>query len=117
LTRAAGTRKIGAWHGPRAPPSAARVPTSSTGAAAAREVRRRRPKVDVTQIAFKDGKLVFSTRTEREGEKAAATFEGQVKGDAVEGEASWEYQGMQGSFRFAGKRRATGPGPPKAKPG
>jgi acetyl esterase/lipase len=71
---------------------------------------------EVTRIEFKDGKLVFATRTEREGEKAAATFEGKVKGDALEGEARWEYQGMQGSFRFEAKRQATGQGPPKAGP-
>jgi hypothetical protein len=74
-------------------------------------------KFDVTKIEFKGGKLVFATRTERDGEKATATFEGKVKGDAIEGEASWEYQGMQGSFRFEGKRQAAGQGPPKAKPG
>jgi acetyl esterase/lipase len=73
-------------------------------------------KFDVTKIEFKGGRLVFSTRTERDGEKATATFEGKVTGGAIEGEAGWEYQGMRGSFRFEGKRQAAGQGPPKARP-
>lgn len=66
-------------------------------------------KFDVTKIEFKDGKLTFTTRTERDGEKATATFQGKVNRDAIEGEASWEYQGMQGSFNFEGKRQAAEP--------
>ncbi|HJT77380.1 MAG TPA: alpha/beta hydrolase domain-containing protein, partial [Gemmataceae bacterium] len=66
-------------------------------------------KFDVPKIEYKDGKLTFITRTERDGEKATATFEGKMKGDAIEGEASWEYQGMSGSFPFTGKREAEKP--------
>src|SRR5262249_60666955 len=66
-------------------------------------------KFDVTKIEYKDGKLTFTTRTERDGEKATAMFEGKIKGDAIEGEASWEYQGMSGSFPFTGKREAERP--------
>jgi acetyl esterase/lipase len=66
-------------------------------------------KVDVTKIELKDGKLTFSTRSEREGEPATATFDGKVKGDAIEGDARWEYQGMSGSFPFTGKREAARP--------
>jgi hypothetical protein len=66
-------------------------------------------KFDVTKIEYKDGKLTFTTRTERDGDKATATFEGKIKGDAIEGEASWEYQGMSGSFPFTGKREAEKP--------
>ena len=66
-------------------------------------------KFDVTKIEYKDGKLTFTTRTERDGEKATATFEGQVKRDAIEGEGRWEYQGMSGSFPFTGKRPAEKP--------
>jgi hypothetical protein len=63
-------------------------------------------KFDVTKVEFKDGKLTFTTRTQREGEPATAAFEGKVKGDAIEGEATWEYNGMMGSFPFDGKRQA-----------
>src|SRR5262249_48678015 len=66
-------------------------------------------KFDVTKIEHKDGKLTFTTRTERDGDKATATFEGKIKGDAIEGEASWEYQGMSGSFPFTGRREAEKP--------
>jgi hypothetical protein len=69
-------------------------------------------KLDVTKIEYKDGKLTFTTRTEREGDKATATFEGKVKGDAIEGEAGWEYQVMSGSFPFTGKREG---GQPRAE--
>ena len=73
-------------------------------------------KFDITKIEYKDGKLTFTTRTERDGDKATATFEGKVKGDAIEGEGEWEYQGMSGSFSFTGKREAEKPraGPPAA---
>jgi hypothetical protein len=66
-------------------------------------------KFDITKIEYKDGKLTFTTQTERDGEKSTATFEGKVKGDAIEGEASWEHQGMSGSFNFEGKRQAAKP--------
>lgn len=66
-------------------------------------------KFDVTKIEYKDGKLTFTTRTERDGEKATATFEGKVKREGIEGEGQWEYQGMSGSFAFTGKRQAEKP--------
>jgi hypothetical protein len=66
-------------------------------------------KFNVTDIQFKDGKLTFSARTEREGEAATATYEGKVKGDAIAGSANWMYQGMSGSFGFGGKREAARP--------
>ena len=66
-------------------------------------------KYEVTKIGFTDGKLVFATETKREGEKTTATFEGKVEGDAINGEASWEYQGNSGSFPFSGKREAVKP--------
>jgi acetyl esterase/lipase len=67
-------------------------------------------KIDVTRVEFKDGKLTVATRTERDGEPATATFEGEVKGDAIKGSADWKYQGMSGSFAFEGKREPARPG-------
>jgi len=66
-------------------------------------------KFDVTKIAFKDGKLTFSTRTERDGEPSTATWECKVKGDAIEGWADYMYQGGSGSLSFKGKRLAAQP--------
>jgi hypothetical protein len=63
-------------------------------------------KFEVTKVESKDGTLTFSTRTERDGEPATATFEGKVKGDAIEGSADWTFGGMSGSFPFEGKREA-----------
>jgi hypothetical protein len=63
-------------------------------------------KFTVTKIAFKAGTLTFTTETKRDDATATATFEGKIKGDAIEGDASWEYQGMSGSFPFTGKREA-----------
>ncbi len=60
-------------------------------------------KFSVTKIEFKAGTLTFATETKRDDVTATATFEGRVKGDVIEGEVSWEYQGMSGSFPFAGK--------------
>jgi hypothetical protein len=72
-------------------------------------------KFDVTRIEFKGGRLVFSTRTERDGEKATATFEGKVTGGAVEGEAGWEYQGMRAPSASRGSARP--PGRARRRPG
>ncbi len=66
-------------------------------------------KFGVTKVEFKDGKLVFSTETKRDGEKSTATFEGKIEDGVISGEASWEYQGMTGSFPFTGKREAVKP--------
>src|SRR5262249_54073838 len=66
-------------------------------------------KFEVTKIGFRDGQLTFSARTERDGEPATVTFEGKIKGDAIEGSADWMYQGMSGSFSFEGKREAAKP--------
>jgi hypothetical protein len=66
-------------------------------------------KFEVTKIAFKDGKLTFSTRTVTDGEPSTATWEGRVKGDAIKGEASYEYQGGSGSLGFEGKREPAQP--------
>src|SRR5258708_7033919 len=66
-------------------------------------------KFDVTKIEFKDGILTFSTRTERDREPTTATWGCKVKGDAIKGEASYEYQGGSGSFGFEGRRQAAHP--------
>jgi hypothetical protein len=66
-------------------------------------------KFNITDIQFKDGKLTFSTRTERDGEPSTATWEGKVKGDAIEGSADYMYQGGSGSLSFKGKRQAARP--------
>ncbi|HWE35461.1 MAG TPA: hypothetical protein VG406_02735 [Isosphaeraceae bacterium] len=65
--------------------------------------------LEVEEVKFKDGKLTVSTRTENDGEPATALFEGKVKGDAIEGEARWEYKGGSGSFFFDGKREVAKP--------
>jgi hypothetical protein len=61
--------------------------------------------LEVKELKFKDGTLTVATRTDHDGEPATATFEGKVKGDAIAGEARWEYNGMSGSFPFDGKRQ------------
>jgi hypothetical protein len=66
-------------------------------------------KSDVTKIAFEDGILTFSTLSLRDGEPTTATWECKVKGDAIKGEVSYEYQGGSGSFGFEGKRQAAQP--------
>jgi hypothetical protein len=66
-------------------------------------------KFGATKIEFKAGILTFATETRRDGATATATFQGKVKGDAVEGEVSWEYQGLSGSFPFTGRREAEKP--------
>jgi hypothetical protein len=66
-------------------------------------------KHEVKGVKYQGGKLTVSTRTEHEGEPATATFEGEVKADAIDGEGRWEYQGMTGSFPFQGKREAAKP--------
>jgi acetyl esterase/lipase len=63
----------------------------------------------VKDVRFKDGKLRFRRDGQYNGAPASATFEGQVKGDAIEGQGRWEYQGMSGSFPFAGEREAVVP--------
>jgi acetyl esterase/lipase len=65
-------------------------------------------KLEVTKIDFKDGRLSFATRTHVDGELAIGTWEGKVRGDALDGEAGWEFQGGSGTFRFEGKRQAHG---------
>jgi dienelactone hydrolase len=62
-------------------------------------------KLEVTRIGFKDGKLSFVTRTQREGDLATGTWEGKIRGNALEGEAGWEFQGGSGTFRFEGKKQ------------
>jgi len=66
-------------------------------------------KSTVKDLRFKDGKLSFRREGQYNGAPASATFEGRVKGDTIEGEGRWEYQGMSGSFPFAGKREAVAP--------
>jgi hypothetical protein len=66
-------------------------------------------KFEITKVEFNDGTLVFSTRTERDGQPTTATFEGRVKGDAMEGSADWKFGEMNGSFPFEGKREAEKP--------
>jgi acetyl esterase/lipase len=66
-------------------------------------------KSPVKDLRFKDGQLSFRRDGQHNGTPASATFEGRVKGDAIEGEGRWEYQGMSGSFPFTGKREAAEP--------
>jgi hypothetical protein len=63
----------------------------------------------VKDLKFKDGKLSFKREGEYNGEPFSVTFEGKVKGDSIEGEGKWEYQGMSGTFTFEGKREAAKP--------
>jgi acetyl esterase/lipase len=66
-------------------------------------------KSTVNDLRFQDGKLSFRREGQYNGAPASATFEGQVKGDVIEGECRWEYRGMSGSFPFTGKREAAAP--------
>jgi hypothetical protein len=63
-------------------------------------------KFEVEEVTFKDGKVTFSTRTERAGVPATATFKGEVKGDTIAGSADWTFGGMSGTFDFEGKQEA-----------
>lgn len=66
-------------------------------------------KLTAKDVQFSDGKLRFKIDTEHEGEKASVKFEGKVKGDTIEGEGKWEFQGMTGDFPFMGKRKEAKP--------
>jgi hypothetical protein len=63
-------------------------------------------KSTVKDLQFKDGKLRFRWEGEYNGEAVSVTYEGQLKGDNIEVEGRWMYQGMSGSFPFTGKRGA-----------
>lgn len=58
----------------------------------------------VKEVSYKDGELRVKVETKYNGETAATTYAGKPNGDSLKGEATWEYQGMSGSFTFAGKR-------------
>ncbi len=62
-------------------------------------------KLTAKNVQLKDGKLHFKIDTEHEGEKVSLTYEAKVKGDAIEGEGKWEFQGMSGEFPFTGQRK------------
>ena len=66
-------------------------------------------KATIKDLRFTDGKLSFKLESEYNGEAVSTKFEGKVKGDAIEGEGQWEYQGMSGSFPFEGKREVAKP--------
>ncbi len=66
-------------------------------------------KLDAKDIRFKDGKLSFTIEVQVGGDTATVAFKGEVKGDAIEGEGDWEYQGMTGTFPFDGKHEAAKP--------
>jgi hypothetical protein len=64
-------------------------------------------KLTAKDLRFKDGKLSFTIESEYNGEPASTEFEGKVTGDSIEGECSWKYQEMTGTFAFTGKRKET----------
>lgn len=66
-------------------------------------------KFDVTKVEIKDGKLHLTIERMKDGEKATTTFEGEIKGDVIDGEGNWTYQENTGSFQFTGKREAMKP--------
>src|SRR3954453_10607621 len=51
-------------------------------------------KFEVEGVTFKDGELTVSTRTERDGMPATASFKGEVEGDTIKGSAGWTFGGM-----------------------
>jgi hypothetical protein len=63
-------------------------------------------KMKVKEIQFKDGELRFKVEGEYNGEAVAVTYKGKPTGDSIKGEGQWEYQGMNGTFEFEGKREA-----------
>jgi hypothetical protein len=68
-------------------------------------------KDEVKEITYKDGKLILAVRSEHNGEPVSVIYEANVKGESMEGDARWEYQGMSGSFPFEAKRQAAEPAP------
>ena len=63
----------------------------------------------VKEVRFKDGELRVKVESRHDGEPATVTYTGKPNGDALKGEAAWEYQGMNGTFLFEGKRQAAEP--------
>ena len=63
----------------------------------------------VKEVRFKDGELRVKVETRHNDEPATVTYTGKPDGDALKGEAAWEYQGMNGTFPFEGKREAAKP--------
>jgi hypothetical protein len=64
-------------------------------------------KMEVKEIQLKDGELRFKVEGEYNGEAVSVTYKGKPSGDSIKGEGQWEYQGMNGTFEFEGKREAT----------
>lgn len=64
-------------------------------------------KMKVKEIQFKDGELRFKVEGEYNGDPVSVIFKGKPSGHSIKGEAEWEYQGMNGTYEFEGKREAT----------
>jgi acetyl esterase/lipase len=58
----------------------------------------------VKEVRYKAGELQVKVETKYNGETATTTYTGKSAGDALKGDAQWEYQGMSGTFPFQGKR-------------
>jgi hypothetical protein len=60
----------------------------------------------VKEVRYKDGKLTVKVESKYNDEPVVVTYEGKPDGDSMKGDATWEYQGMSGSFPFEAKRQA-----------
>ncbi|MFO0959116.1 MAG: hypothetical protein U0800_17090 [Isosphaeraceae bacterium] len=60
-------------------------------------------------VKFEKGKLRFTIVGEYMDEPTYSTFEGEVEGDAIEGDMEWKYREREASFPFRGKRQAASP--------
>jgi hypothetical protein len=68
----------------------------------------------VKEVRYKDGEVSVKVESQYNGEPVSVTYKAKRDGEALKGEAAWEYQGMTGTFPFEGRRQAARPEGQKA---
>ncbi len=109
-TRAADLSEVvGTWtltYSPGDGDHEATLTVSKEGAGLKGSFRDGERKFVITRIGYRNGTLFFNARAARDGDRTIVAFEGQVKGDAFEGDGSWDAGTRGGVFPFEGKRVA-----------
>ncbi len=70
----------------------------------------------VKDVRYKDGELSVKVESKYNDESVSVTYRARPEGDALKGDATWEYQGMSGTFPFEGKRQTADRAPEAAPP-
>ena len=104
-----GNEVVGTWkltYSPGDGDHEATLTVSKEGAGLKGSFRDGERKFAITRIEYRNGTLSFNALAARDGDRTIVAFEGQVKGNAIEGDGSWDAGTRGGVFPFEGKRAA-----------